>query len=140
MFIRFQSAVPNRGGTSPGIFAMANGLRDTGMLSPEDDRWVRSMNAHCEHAYTDPSTVVADCYDRERNPGARSWFRENADELLAIARAYTQLLDRCRVPWTELRTSAPGRIVYEDSVQVVAVPFTYAQDWQLPVSAQTRSD
>lgn len=64
----------------------------------------------------------------------------DADELLAIARAYTQLLDRCRIPWEEVRTSTPGRIVYEDSVQVVAVPFTYAQDWQLPVGAQTRSD
>ncbi|MFE5774273.1 hypothetical protein [Brachybacterium sp. NPDC056505] len=140
MFVRFQSAVPNRRGAFPGIFAMANGLRDAGVLSPEDDRWVRRMNAHCERAYTDPSTVVTDCYDHERNPGARSWFRENADELLAIARAYTQLLDRCRIPWEEVRTSTPGRIVYEDSVQVVAVPFTYAQDWPLPVGAQTRSD
>lgn len=140
MFVRFQSAVPNRRGTFPGIFAMANGLRDAGVLSPEDDRWLRRMNAHGERAYTDPSTVVADCYDRERNPGARSWFRESADELLAIARAYTQLLDRSRVPWSELRTSTPGRIVYADSVQVVAVPFTHAQDWPLPVSARPRSD
>jgi len=35
------------------------------------------------------------------------------------------------VPWTELRTRTPGRITYEDDVQVVAVPYTYDADWRL---------
>jgi hypothetical protein len=131
MFIRFQSAVPNRRGTFPGIFAMANGLRDAGLLSPADMDWVRRENTRCERAYTDPSTVAPGCYDHEHNPGARSWFRESAGELLAIARAYTRLLERCGAPWAELRTRTPGRIVYEDSVQVVAVPFTHEEDWPL---------
>jgi len=29
----------------------------------------------------------------------------------------------------ELRTSSPGRIVYADEVQAVAVPFGYPEDW-----------
>ncbi len=40
-----------------------------------------------------------------------------------------ELLDRYDVRWVELRTNTPGRITYEDDVQVVAVPFSYPDDW-----------
>lgn len=132
MFRRFQSAVPNRRGSFPGIFAMANGLLRAGMLAEADSDWVRRENARGEHAYTDPSTVVPGCYDPVRNPGARSWFKDDAHELLAMAREYAVLLDRYDVAWVELRTAHPGRIVYEDEVQVVAVPFTHEEHWPLP--------
>lgn len=131
MFIRFQSSVPNRRGAFPGIFAMVNGVRDAGLLSPADAEWVRTWNAHSERAHTDPSTVIADCYDPTLNPGARSWFKDDATALLDMANRYTELLDRYEVPWTELRTARPGRLVYEDAVQVVAVPFTHAEHWPL---------
>lgn len=132
MFHRFQSAVPNRRGSFPGIFAMTNGLRDAGLLTPADEEWVRRENALGEAAYTDPSTVVADCYSPRINPGARSWFTGEADELLEMARRYAALLDRYEVPWVELRTTRPGRVVFEDADQVVAVPFVHEEHWPLP--------
>lgn len=131
MFLRFQSAVPNGRGTCPGIFAMTNGLHDAGLLADEDAEWVQHQNAHGDRSYTDPSTVVADCYNAMVNPGARSWFKGDALNLVLMARRYTRLLDRYEVPWVELRTERPGRIVYEDKVQVVAVPFTHEVDWPL---------
>ncbi|WP_212591311.1 hypothetical protein [Brachybacterium timonense] len=131
MFIRFQSAVPNGRGTYPGIFAMANGLRDAGLLHDDDARWVQRENALGNRSYTDPSTVIADCYDGRPNPGARSWFKDTAVGLVQMAYRYTALLDRYGVPWVELRTERPGRIVYDDDVQVVAVPFTHEADWPL---------
>src|SRR5690606_15902516 len=132
MFRRFQSAVPNRRGSCPGIFAMANGLLRAGMLAEADAEWVRRENARGELAYTDPSIVVPGCYDPVRNPGARSWFKDDAHELLAMAREYAALLDRYDVAWVELRAAHPGGIVYEDEVQVVAVPFTHEEHWPLP--------
>jgi hypothetical protein len=62
-------------------------------------------------------------------PARGAWFRESATELLALAAGYLRLLDRYDVPWMELRTSSPGRIVYADEVQVVAVPFGYPEGW-----------
>lgn len=129
MYLRFQSAVPNRRGTFPGIFAMANGLRDSGLLSAIDAEWIRRQNEHADRAYTDPSTVVDGCYDSVINPGACSWFKDDAAELLMMAHRYAQLLDSYEVPWVELRSDHPGRIVYEDAVQVVAVPHTYEEHW-----------
>jgi len=131
MFFRFQSAVPNRRGTYPGIFAMTNGLRDCGMLTDDDAEWIRRENADGERIYTDPSTVTAGCYSATIHPGAQSWFKAEAFELLVMARRYTTLLDRYEVPWVELHTNSPGRIVYEDPVQVVAVPFTHEEHWPL---------
>jgi hypothetical protein len=134
-FVRFQSAVPNRHGRFPGIFALANGLGRGGLLSPEDHDWWLIENARGDALYTDPSTVDPACYDRAVNPGARAWFKETAHELLAMTADYLRLLDRYRVPWVELRSASPGRIVYEDDVQVVAVPYTHAEDWRLPAPA-----
>lgn len=139
MFVRFQSAVPNRRGAFPGVFAMANGLRDAGMLSPADEERMLAWNSHGERTYTDPCTVVADCYDPAVNPGARSWFKDDATELLRMALRYTELLDRYEVPWTQLCTTRPGRIVYEDSVQVVAVPFAYEEHWPLKTHRSSTS-
>jgi hypothetical protein len=130
-FLRYQSAVPNSRGSFPGVFALANGLRDSGALGDADRRGLEEANALLTEAYVDPTTVVPGCYDRAVNPGARAWFRADAADLLELTRFHVALLERLRVPWMELRTRTPGRIVYEDDVQVVAVPFSFPGDWPL---------
>jgi hypothetical protein len=115
---------------------MANGLASTGQLSPGDLAWWRDANDRAAASYTDPTSVRPDSYDSVLNPGARSWFRASASDLLGLTREYLALLDRYSVGWVELRTSHPGRITYEDDVQVVAVPFTYPERWPF-ASAET---
>ncbi|UXN25973.1 hypothetical protein N8D74_03575 [Curtobacterium flaccumfaciens] len=128
-FIRYQSAVPNRRGRFPGVFALANGLRRGGQLTEAETRWLREANARATAMYTDPTTVQPDCYDEIRNPGARAWFAADAVELLEMVSPYLELLDRHEIPWMQLVTRSPGRIVYRDAVQAVAVPHTRAVDW-----------
>jgi hypothetical protein len=130
-FVRFQSAVPNRHARFPGVFALVNGLGRGGLLTPEDHAWWVVENARADSLYPDPSTVDPTCYDRAVNPGARAWFKDSADELLDLTADYLRLLDRYGVPWVELRSAWPGGVVYEDEVQIVAVPYTYAEHWQL---------
>lgn len=50
--------------------------------------------------------------------------------LLQTARRYAILLGRSDVPWVELRTDHPGRIVYEDAVQAVAVQYVHEEHWR----------
>ena len=69
-----------------------------------------------------------DCIDAEINPGARSWFTETARELLEMTRGYLELLDIYGIGWVELRTKTPGRITYQDAVQIVAVPPTHKHE------------
>ncbi|WIB65776.1 hypothetical protein [Curtobacterium sp. MCBD17_040] len=131
-FVRYQSAVPNRHGRFPGVFALANGLRDDGLLTAEDQSWLLEANQKATEAYVDPSTVYAACYDSTVNPGARAWFVADATDLLAMTVPYLQLLDRYEVPWMQLTTRTPGRIVYQDAAQVVAVPYQHPEDWPFP--------
>ena len=130
-YVRYQSAVPNDRGSFPGVFALAIGLRDSGRLSLAERGKLEEANARMTEAYVDPTTLVPDCYDRILNPGARAWFRADAVRLLELTRFHLALLERHRVPWMELSTRTPGRIVYEDGVQVVAVPFSFPGDWPL---------
>ena len=131
-YVRFQSVVPNRRGRFPGVFALANGLARTGLLTQQDATWHRAANDRGNAMHTDPTTVTPDCYDPVLHPGARAWFRASATELLDMAKDYLDLLDRYGVGWVELRTASPGRITYEDTVQCIAVPQTFAEDWPWP--------
>ncbi|WP_129667260.1 hypothetical protein [Phytoactinopolyspora endophytica] len=131
-FVRFQSAVPNRHGRFPGIFALTNRLGRSCKLSAADHEWWKQANAKATAAYPDPSTRDPRCYDPELNPGARSWFKSDATHLLDMCQGYLRLLDRYGVAWVELRTDHPGTVVYEDPDQVVAVPYTHAADVTAP--------
>lgn len=131
-FVRYQSAVPNRRGRFPGVFALANGLRDDGLLTPEDQGWLLEANRNATATYIDPTTVDATCYDATLNPGARSWFTADARNLLEMTAPYLDLLDRYAVPWVQLMTRSPGRIVYRDATQIVAVPYRHPEDWPFP--------
>lgn len=128
-FVRFQSGVPNRHGRHPGVFALANGLRDARLLGDDDAAWLREANARMTATYVDPTTVAPDCYDPVLHPGARAWFRATALPLLLLCEPYLALLDRHDIAWMEVRTATPGRVTYEDDVQVVAVPHAYPDDW-----------
>ncbi|RPE78624.1 hypothetical protein EDF39_1305 [Frondihabitans sp. PhB161] len=131
-FVRYQSAVPNRHGRYPGVFALANGLRDHAILTAEDAEWHQEANLRATTEYIDPSSVDPDCYDQSRNPGARAWFSVDAVDALAMTIPYLDLLDRYDVPWVQLISRTPGRIIYSDAVQVVAVPHSYCDDWPFP--------
>jgi hypothetical protein len=111
------------------VFALANGLRDDGLLTPEDQGWLLEANRNATATYVDPTTVDPTCYDPTVNPGARAWFVADAANLLAMAASYLELLDRYEVPWMQLITHSPGRIVYRDATQIVAVPYQHPSDW-----------
>jgi hypothetical protein len=138
-FVRYQSAVPNRRGRFPGVFALANGLQRDGMLSDAETGWLQEANARATAMYGDPTTAQPDCYDEIRNPGARAWFSADAVALLEMVGPYLELLDRYEVPWMQLVTRSPGRIVYQDAVQVVAVPHTHADAWPFRPTRERRA-
>lgn len=97
-FVRWQSAVPNRNGHHPGIFAFENGLRHSGLLNDGDAVWHKEANRRATAAYVDPTTVDPLCYDQIHNPGARAWCNAGAVELLALTAPYLDRLDRYDVP------------------------------------------
>lgn len=121
-FVRYEASMPNGRGLHPGVFALANGLARDGRLSAVDWASWRSANDHYDAAYADPTTVDRSVYDRSINPSAQSWFKRTSTHLLTGVEFYTDLLHRYGVGWRVLYSNDPGRVLYEDDVQIVVAP------------------
>jgi len=124
VYVRFEGTTVNSRGTNPGVFALANGLAHSGKLSFDDYALWRENNDWMNAAYADPSKIDGTLFDRSINPRTECWFRTSAQHLVTRVHEYLALLDRYGVRWIERREDEPGRILYEDDVQIVVAPFS----------------
>ncbi|MFJ8648861.1 hypothetical protein ACIRNI_22400 [Streptomyces sp. NPDC093546] len=122
-YVRFQGTSRGQRGHFPGVFALANGLAREGRLSEEEYRFWRAGNDWYDAAYPDPSATDPTVYDPDVNPGAVAWFKTTAVHLVDRVSGYLDLLAAHGVACERVESSSPGRIVYEDDVQVVVVPW-----------------
>ncbi|WP_217247275.1 hypothetical protein [Streptomyces sp. AC602_WCS936] len=122
-YVRFQSPHRNSRGHFTGVFGLVNNLAREGRLSDAQESFRRSNNSWYDAAYTDPSTVDPTVYDDEINPGAASWFKPSASHLLARVPGYLEILAAHGIDCLAVRSADPGRVIYEDDVQVVVVPY-----------------
>jgi hypothetical protein len=122
--VRFKGTIVNSRGAKPGVFALANGLAHSGKLSLEDYALWRENNDWMNEAYADPSKIDGTLFDRSINLHTECWFTFSAEPLVARVHVYLTLLDRYGGGWIERREDNPGRILYEDDVQIVVVPFS----------------
>jgi len=128
-YVRFQSPHRNSRGHFTGIFGLVNNLARAGRLSDEQESFRRSNNSWYDSAYPDPSTVDPTIYDDEINPGAAAWFKSSAVHLLARVPGYLEILATHDVACLVVRSADPGRVIYEDDVQVVVVPYGAISAW-----------
>ncbi|NYJ18183.1 hypothetical protein [Nesterenkonia sandarakina] len=99
-----------------------NGLAHEGRLSPTQHQQWRTTNDWFNAAYPNPSHLDPTIYDRAINPGAVAWFKEEATHLMDRVPAYLAILASHGVACVRRTTTDPGRIVYEDESQVIAIP------------------
>jgi hypothetical protein len=122
-YIRFQSAEPTAEGRYPGFLGLINSLSKAGRLTSEQEEFRRTNHAWYEAHYTNPAKVDPAVYDHAVNPGATAWFKESAEELIARAGGYLEILDAHGVRCDKLVShEPPGKIIYEDADQIVVVP------------------
>lgn len=122
MFVRYQAHVPNHRGIHTGVFGIANGLAHGGKLSDAERAAWRAGNDWFNLAYPDPSDSNPGVYDPQVNPQAAAWFKDTATHLLERIEPYLEMLRRHDVLFERLVSDDPGRVIYEDAVQVVVVP------------------
>jgi hypothetical protein len=121
-YVRFQSPHRNHRGNFTGVFGLVNNLAREGRLSDEQESFRRRNNSWYDAAYTNPATIDPHVYDDDINPGAAAWFKPSATHLLARVPGYLQILSAHGVDCRRLRSVDPGRIIYEDDVQIVVIP------------------
>lgn len=64
-------------------------------------------------------------YDPAVNAGATAWFKPSASHLIERVAGYLEILAAHGVDCHEVKSTAPGRVVYEDEVQIVVVPHAH---------------
>jgi len=124
VFVRFQSPTPGKRGVHLGVFGLTNLLGRGGQLSAEEHAVWRAGNDWYDATYTNPADVDPSVYDVTVNPQATAWFKDSATHLLARVPPYLAILRSHGVECVRVESADPGRVVYEDDVQVVVVPRT----------------
>jgi hypothetical protein len=125
MFLRFVTAeVHQESHEELGVFQAAYRLRDKDMLSEEEKDLLQEIHEWFNKNLEKPTrfTTSKPPYYRKRQNGI-SWFKDSAREHIGKIREMVALLRRHDVPVRMIRAARPGYVVYEDDVQVVAVPF-----------------
>lgn len=122
MFVRFQSPCPGGRGIHIGVFGLANSLARNGELSPSEWAFWRAGNDWFTAAYADPSDIDPVVYDTAVNPLATAWFKPSATHLIERVSSYLDMLEAHGIVCARVEASDPGRVIYEDEVQIVVVP------------------
>lgn len=123
-YVRWQSPTRHpRRDIHVGVFALVNGLRAAGALTPAEEAMCIEGHAWYNAAYPDPSKVHPEVYDRAVNECAAAWFKTTSSHLLDRLPPYLALLDAHFVTYEVLHSDDPGRIIYEDPDQIVVVPY-----------------
>lgn len=118
MFIRFATLERDIDtGRSIGILVAGHTLRDVGEISVDEHRELRlrlkwfNDNLHIPPTYDDP-----------QNKRALSWFKSSATKPIQYMWDLKRMLDQHGFHVDVLKTLEPGKIIYEDDWQVVAIP------------------
>ncbi|MEK8171626.1 hypothetical protein NKH77_25965 [Streptomyces sp. M19] len=119
-YVRFQGTVRSPRGHFPGCSPWSTPWRE-GRLTPG-----RSASGARTTTGTTPTTPIPRTptprLRRTGEPGAVAWFKSSSRELIGRVDGYLEILAAHGVECRMLRSTDPGRVVYEDAYQVVVVP------------------
>ena len=118
------SAVDSDSQVSQGVFQAAYALRDAGVLDEHENVWFSDVVGwFSKNLYVPRRTHFSlPYYSREFNR-VIFWLKESANEHISRLHQVAAMLQYHRVPTRVLKTSVPGRVVYEDKHQIGAIPF-----------------
>lgn len=120
MFVRFTILANDPdSGRLAGVLTTAHKLRDETDLTVEQHRELRA-----QLIWFNTQMKVPPCLKEPKNRRALSWFKEEAIEPIRRMWALKSILDQHDVHVEVLKTDNPGRVIYEDGWQVVAMPKT----------------
>ena len=115
---------PDTGGAE-GIFRAAYGLQRNPNTSSHDRNELDALLSWLEKNLAVPrrfNRSKSKGFYRRKTAGV-SWLKSTASEHVGKMRELSAVLERNGIEVSELRTSRPGYLIFEDEHQVVAEPF-----------------
>ena len=118
-YIRFvTSDQDDQSGSSRGVFHAAYGLQRSTFLEPHEYDWLGDTIVWYEKNLPVPTYLKK----TRKNELAICWFRVNAQQKIQRLWDLVHLLEEFCVFIRTIKTKTPGRIVFQDEFQIVAVP------------------
>jgi len=118
MLIRFTTLARDPDtGRNVGILVAGHTLRDEGDISVEEHRELRLRLKWFNDNLSIPPT-----YNDPQNKRALSWFKAGASKPIQYMWDLKRILDQHGLQVTVTKTRDPGKVIYEDGWQVVAIP------------------
>jgi hypothetical protein len=106
-------------GRDQGVFAAAHAMIDEGRIAEAD------RNELAEVVKWFDRILPGGCVFGSRLPArAIFWFKASHHEIVQRAWQLVNLLKRHEMPIEMIKTDRPGRVVYEDEMQIAAVPWS----------------
>lgn len=106
-----------------GLFHTVYDLRDSGKLTYQEEAQLKDLVFWFRENLKVPKRFA-----RSKNPSSHnkaiSWFKDNALEHIGKMREIAELLKNHGITTKMIREKRIGYVVYEDEVQVTAVPFS----------------
>ena len=119
MYVRFETLKQNHCSASRlGIFQEAGRLRDSEELTESDHDYLSEHLSWFNEHLTIPACLKEPGYHR-----AICWFHPRAQKPIFRIREVCALLEEYGIFIEQVESRFPGKIVYEDGWQIVAIPF-----------------
>ncbi|TNF33270.1 MAG: hypothetical protein EP312_09675 [Gammaproteobacteria bacterium] len=123
MYIRFSVPVKDdKSGKEMGVFTAGGILSDSGNLYEHEMENRKNILNWFSKNLAVPDVQGSDS-NHYTNPNAISWFKASATTHIAKMREYIEILRAHDIQVDQHQTERPGKILYEDSYQIAAVPF-----------------
>jgi hypothetical protein len=117
MFLRFITTERDDDShQSQGVFQFAYQLLDEGTLLAEESRRLKSVLVWFERHLPKPD-------ESQLDSRAIFWFKSDAGESTRRVWELAEFVRRYGLALEVVKTDRPGYLVYEDNVQVAAIPF-----------------
>jgi hypothetical protein len=118
LFVRFETFKKNAESNSLlGVFQAAFELRDSGGLEAHEVDWLEKDLDWLKMHLKSP-----ECLREDGNHRAISWYQPQAKRAIEMTRSIVALLEEHGVLVRMVTCVDPGKIIYEDVWQVVAIP------------------
>lgn len=123
MYIRFITSFTNAyGERETGFFQAVGYLRRTSSIESADlDELHTLLDWFCDHL--PPPDQFTKRRNHKESGTAISWYRDTAKEYIANMYAMSKILEKYGILSSVVKREDPGYIVYEDDIQVAAIPY-----------------
>ena len=113
-------------GVEDGVFSAAYELRDGTRVAVQDRELLESLLSWFETNLAIPerfNRTNSKGYYRRRNTAGVSWIKPSAQEHIAKMRALVLILENNGYLVSQITTTRPGYVIFQDDHQVIAEPF-----------------